>query len=184
MTGSERLSEWMRIRSGEVTITAGPRSAVFAPLRNLGLIIIDEEHDGSYKSGNNPRYHARQIAMHRCAEEGSLLLLGSATPSAEAWKLMAEGTITRFSLSRRLSGGTLPKIFPVSLEKTEGCLSAELKEEIRQTKLMGRQTILFLNRRGFGYFYHCRSCGFELSCKRCSVSLTYHKSKNRAICHY
>ena len=184
MTGSERLSEWMRIKSGEVTIVAGPRSAVFAPLSNLGMIIIDEEHDGSYKSGNTPRYHARQIAMHRSSREGALLLLGSATPSAEAWKLMEEGTIQRFSLNRRLSGGTMPVIVPVSLEKTSGCLSNELKEEIRQTKIMGRQTILFLNRRGFGYFYHCRSCGYELICKRCSVSLTYHKSKNRALCHY
>ena len=184
MTGSERLSEWMRIRNGEVVIAAGPRSAVFAPLRNLGLIIIDEEHDGSYKSGNTPRYHARQIAMHRSSQEGALLLLGSATPSAEAWKLMEEGTIKRFSLNRRLSGGTMPSIVPVSLQKTSGCLSAELKEEIHQTRLMGRQTILFLNRRGFGYFYHCIACGFELTCKRCSVSLTYHKSKNKALCHY
>jgi len=184
MTGSERLSEWMRIRSGEVRIVAGPRSAVFAPLRNPGLIIIDEEHDGSYKSGNTPRYHARQIAMRRSSTEGALLLLGSATPSAEAWKLMQEGTMRRFSLSSRLSGGKPPDIIPVSLEKTSGCLTAELKEEIRRTILMGRQVILFLNRRGFAYFYHCRSCGFELTCKRCSVSLTYHKNKNRAICHY
>ncbi|MDR1305961.1 MAG: primosomal protein N' [Treponema sp.] len=184
MTGSERLTEWMRIRRGEVRIVAGPRSAVFAPVRDLGLIIIDEEHDGSYKSGNTPRYHARQIAMHRSAESGALLLMGSATPSAEAWKLMAEGTIRRFNLLRRLSGGRPPEIIPVSLAKTEGALSAELKEEIRVTALMGRQTILFLNRRGFAYFYHCRNCGFELNCKRCSVSLTYHKSRNRAVCHY
>ncbi|MDR2552970.1 MAG: primosomal protein N' [Treponema sp.] len=184
MTGSERLTEWMRIRRGERRIVAGPRSAVFAPAENLGLIIIDEEHDGSYKSGNTPRYHARQIAMRRCAGEGALLLLGSATPSAEAWKLMKEGSLRRFTLTRRLSGGKPPEIIPVGIEKTEGCLSAELKEEIRATARMGRQTILFLNRRGFAYFYHCRSCGFELSCKRCSVSLTYHKSRNRAVCHY
>ena len=184
MTGSERLNEWMRIRRGEVNIVAGPRSAVFAPLRNLGLIIIDEEHDGSYKSGNTPRYHARQIAMHRSAAEGALLLLGSATPSAEAWKLMKEGTIRRFTLNHRLSGGKPPAIIPVSLEKTSGCLSDELKNGIYETERMGRQTILFLNRRGFAYFYNCRSCGFEFLCKRCSVSLTYHKSKNKAICHY
>ena len=184
MTDSERFGEWVRIRNGGVSIVAGPRSAVFAPLNKLGLIIIDEEHDTSYKSGNSPRYHARQVAMHRSSREGALLVLGSATPSAEAWKLMNEGKIKRFSLNKRLSGGSIPNIVPVSLQNTSGCLSNELKEEIRKTKLMGRQTILFLNRRGFGYFYHCRSCGFELSCKRCSVSLTYHKSKNRALCHY
>ncbi|GHV62163.1 primosomal protein N' [Spirochaetia bacterium] len=184
MSGAARLTEWIRIKSGEVRIVVGPRSAVFAPVQNLGLIIIDEEHDGSYKSGNTPRYHARQCAMHRCSAEGALLVMGSATPSAEAWKLMSEGTIKRLDLSRRLSGGKPPEIQPVSLEHTEGCLTTELKEEIRKTAQMGRQTILFLNRRGFAYFYHCPSCGFELSCRHCSVSLTYHKSKGRAICHY
>jgi primosomal protein N' (replication factor Y) len=184
MSPSARLSEWMRIRRGEVRIVVGPRSAVFAPLKDLGLVIIDEEHDGSYKSGNTPRYHARQTAMRRCAAEGATLLMGSATPSAEAWKLMEDGLIRRLNLSRRLAGGTPPEIRAVSLEGTEGCLTPELKEEIRQTARMGRQTILFLNRRGFAYFYHCPSCGFELTCKHCSVSLTWHKGKGRAVCHY
>jgi primosomal protein N' (replication factor Y) len=184
MTGSERLTEWMRVRRGEVRVVVGPRSAVFAPVHDVGLVIIDEEHDGSYKSGNTPRYHARQIAMRRCAARGAVLLMGSATPSAEAWKLMDEGVIRRFTLSRRLSGGSLPEIVPVSLSGTEGCLTGELKNEIRKTAEMGRQTILFLNRRGFAYFYQCRSCGFELNCKHCSVSLTWHKSRDRAVCHY
>jgi primosomal protein N' (replication factor Y) len=184
MSPSARLSEWARIRRGEAPIVVGPRSAVFAPVPNLGLVIIDEEHDGSYKSGNTPRYHARQTAIHRCAEEGAKLVMGSATPSAEAWKLMAEGKIKRLDLSLRLAGGSLPEIKPVSLEKTEGGLTRELKEEIRLTAQMGRQTILFLNRRGFAYFYHCPSCGYEQKCKRCSVSLTWHKSRNRALCHY
>jgi primosomal protein N' (replication factor Y) len=184
MSPGKRLAEWMRIRSGEVRIVVGPRSAVFAPLRSLGLIIIDEEHDGSYKSGNTPRYHARQVAMRRAAVSGARLVMGSATPSAEAWKLMSDGGILRLDLSRRLSGGSPPEIIPVSLEHTQGCLTAELKEEIRKTAQLGRQSILFLNRRGFAYFYHCKQCGFELSCKRCSVSLTYHKSRGRAICHY
>jgi primosomal protein N' (replication factor Y) len=186
MSPSARLTEWVRIRRGDVRVVAGPRSAVFAPVRDLGLIIIDEEHDGSYKSGNTPRYHARQVAMRRCSFTGARLVMGSATPSAEAWKLMGEtgGGIRRLDLTRRLSGGKLPEIRTVSLEHSEGCLSAELKEEIRKTARMGRQTILFLNRRGFAYFYHCPSCGFELSCRRCSVSLTYHKSRGRALCHY
>jgi primosomal protein N' (replication factor Y) len=184
MTPGARLAEWTRIRRGEARIVAGPRSAVFAPARDLGLVIIDEEHDGSYNSGNTPRYHARQTAIRRCSVEGALLVMGSATPSAEAWKLMGEGTIKRLDLSRRLSGGKMPEIRPVSLEQTEGCLTKELKEEIRATARMGRQSILFLNRRGFAYFYHCPSCGYEQTCRHCSVSLTWHKSRGRAVCHY
>jgi primosomal protein N' (replication factor Y) len=184
MSPSARLTEWVRIQTGEVRIVVGPRSAVFAPVQDLGLIIIDEEHDGSYKSGSTPRYHARQVAMRRCSLSGARLLMGSATPSVEAWKLMQEGGIRRLDLTRRLSGGSLPEIVPVSLEHTEGCLSRELKAEIRKTAQMGRQSILFLNRRGFAYFYHCPHCGYELSCRRCSVSLTYHKHKGRAVCHY
>ena len=184
MSPSARLSEWIRIRDGEARIVVGPRSAVFAPVKNLGLIIIDEEQDGSYKSGNTPRYHARQTAMKRCATENACLVMGSATPSAEAWKLMSTGVIKRLDLTRRLSGGSTPEIIPVSLEKTEGCLTNRLKEEIRITAQMKRQTILFLNRRGFAYFYHCPSCGYELGCKHCSVSLTWYKGRNRALCHY
>jgi primosomal protein N' (replication factor Y) len=184
MTPSARLAEWMRIRRGEAPIVVGPRSAVFAPVQNLGLIIIDEEHDGSYKSGNTPRYHARQIAFRRCQQEGARVVMGSATPSAEAWKLMSEGSIKRLDLSRRLSGGGMPEIKPVSLAGTTGCLSKELKDEILLTHKMGRQTILFLNRRGFAHFYQCPDCGWEQTCKRCSVSLTWHKSRNRCMCHY
>ncbi|MDR3020950.1 MAG: primosomal protein N' [Treponema sp.] len=184
MSPSSRLSEWMRIRKGEAPVVVGPRSAVFAPVPNLGLIIIDEEHDGSYKSGNTPRYHARQVALKRCALKRARLVMGSATPSAEAWKLMAESGITRLDLSRRLSGGGLPQIKPVSLASSSGCLSKELKEEIRITKEMGRQTILFLNRRGFAHFYQCPSCAWEQICRRCSVSLTWHKSRGRCMCHY
>jgi primosomal protein N' (replication factor Y) len=184
MSPANRFTEWMRIRRGEARVVVGPRSAVFAPVQNLGLIIIDEEHDGSYKSGNTPRYHARQTAMHRAAVEGARLVMGSATPSAEAWKLMGEGAITRLDLTRRLSGGTPPEITLVSLAHTDGCLTTELKEEIRITARMKRQTILFLNRRGFAYFYHCKACGYELTCKHCSVSLTWHKARGRAVCHY
>ncbi|MDR2479999.1 MAG: primosomal protein N' [Treponema sp.] len=184
MTPGARLAEWIKIRKGESRIVVGPRSAVFAPVQNLGMIIIDEEHDGSYKSGSTPRYHARQTAIRRCTDEQAKLVMGSATPSAEAWKLMSGGTIKRLDLSRRLSGGSMPEIKPVSLENTPGCLTKELKDEIHLTAQMGRQSILFLNRRGFGYFYHCPACGYEQTCRRCSVSLTWHKSKGRAVCHY
>ena len=184
MSPSSRLAEWLRIRHGDAPIVIGPRSAVFAPVQNLGLIIIDEEHDGSYKSGNTPRYHARQIAHRRCAQEGAHLVMGSATPSAEAWKLMQEGSIKRLNLSKRLSGGGMPEIKPVNLLKTDGCLTKELKDEILLTHQMGRQTILFMNRRGFAHFYQCPQCQWELLCKRCSVSLTWHKSKGKCMCHY
>lgn len=184
MTPSQRLAEWKRIRSGEARIVVGPRSAVFAPLRNPGLIIIDEEHDGSYKSGAAPRYHARQVAQKRALLSGARLVMGSATPSAEAWKLMGDGALRRLDLTRRLSGGAPPTIELVSLAGVTGCLSPTLVEEIRATAAAGRQTILFLNRRGFTHFYRCNSCGYELSCKHCSVSLTYHKDRGRAVCHY
>lgn len=184
MSPSTRLAEWARIRRGEIQVVVGPRSAIFAPLKKLGLIIIDEEHDGSYKSGNTPRYHARQVALKLGTLRGATVVMGSATPSAEAWKLMDEGHIKRLHLSARLSGGAPPKIHMVSLAGTEGCLTEELKHEIRDCAAAGRQTILFLNRRGFTYFYHCPSCGYELRCKHCSVSLTYHKARGRAVCHY
>jgi primosomal protein N' (replication factor Y) len=184
LSTSAKLTEWMRIRHGEARIVVGPRSAIFAPVLDLGLIIIDEEHDGSYKSGDTPRYHARQLAMHRCAVEGARLVLGSATPSVEAWSMMSSGRITRLTLTKRLSGGTIPEIRMVALEGTDGCLTAALKEEIRLTARMGRQTILFLNRRGFSHFYQCKICGYQLTCIHCSVSLTYHKDQNKAICHY
>jgi primosomal protein N' (replication factor Y) len=184
MSPSTRLAEWVRIRRGEAPIVVGPRSAVFAPVKNLGLIVIDEEHDGSYKSGNTPRYHARQVALRRCTTAGARLVMGSATPSTEAWKLMGEGGITRLNLSRRLSGGGMPEIKPVSLVQAAGCLTKELKDEIRATAQMGRQSILFLNRRGFAHFYQCPACGWEQTCKRCSVSLTWHKARGRCICHY
>ncbi len=192
MSPAARFTEWMKMRRGEVRIAVGPRSAVFAPVRNLGLVIIDEEHDGSYKSGATPRYHARQVAIRRCKTENARLVMGSATPSVEAWHLMgrsgdagsSRALIRRLDLTRRLSGGAPPRVRIVPLDHTDGCLTRELKEEIRRTAAMKRQTILFLNRRGFAYFYHCPDCGFELACKHCSVSLTYHKARNRAICHY
>ncbi|MCL2250315.1 MAG: primosomal protein N' [Treponema sp.] len=184
MSPSQRLAEWMRIKKGEASIVVGPRSAVFAPMHNLGLIIIDEEHDNSYKSGNTPRYHARQIAFRRCTTESAKLLMGSATPSAEAWKLMQEGNIKRLDLSKRLCGGGMPEIKAVSLAKTQGCLTKELIDEIRKTAQLNKQTILFMNRRGFAHFYQCPVCDWEQTCRRCSVSLTWHKSRGKCICHY
>ena len=184
LTPSQKLVEWQRIRSGEARFVIGARSAVFAPVPGLGLIIIDEEHEGAYKSGSKPRYHARQVAMHRSTETGARLIMGSATPSLEAWHLVKTGRINGFTLGKRLSGGAVPDVELIDMRKYSSCISKPLEKAIRETAAEGRQTILFLNRRGFSYFFHCRSCGYESRCRHCSVSLTYHKHRNRLICHY
>ena len=184
LTPSQRLKEWCRVLDGQVDVVIGARSAVFAPFARLGLIVIDEEHEGSYKSGTTPRYHARQVAMHRTAQERAILLMGSATPSLEAWHRMGEGKLTALRLPDRLSGGTMPAIEVVDMRRQQGPLSAPLLDEIGRCRAEGRQAILFLNRRGFSYLFHCRSCGYEMACRHCSVSLTYHKERDRMICHY
>ncbi len=184
LTPSQRLTEWRRIRSGGATIVVGARSAVFAPLPRLGLVVLDEEHDGSYKSGSSPRYHARQVAMKRVADEGARMVLGSATPSVEAWHLMNEGRIDRINLTRRLAGGAMPTLEIVDLRKDVGPLSGRLLQALKEAHADGRQSILFLNRRGFAYFFHCRTCGYEMRCRHCSVGLTYHKNRELMVCHY
>ncbi len=186
LTPSQRLKEWHRIMHREARVVIGARSAVFAPVPDLGLIIIDEEHDGSYKSGNNPRYHARQVAMHRSSNLKIPLVMGSATPSVEAWYGMQSGAIIRHRLTKRLSGGQMPHIWPVNLRnyKIEGAISPPLEEKIKEALNNRHQAILFLNRRGFTHYFSCNSCGYELVCKNCSVPLTYHKAENRLKCHY
>ena len=186
LTPSQRLTQWHRIMHKEARVIVGARSAIFAPVPDLGLIIIDEEHDGSYKSGNNPRYHARQVAMKRAQNLKIPLVMGSATPSVEAWYGMKTGTIIRHTLTKRLAGGTMPHISCVNLNLygTDGCISKPLEDEIQKTLDQKKQTILFLNRRGFTHFFRCNSCGYELVCKNCSVPLTYHKATHRLTCHY
>ena len=184
LTPSQKLKEWRRIQSGEAPLVIVARSAVFAPVKNLGLIIIDEEHENSYKAGSTPRYHGRQVAMRRCKSSSATLIMGSATPSVEAWHLMEKGIIKRLNLTRRLAGGDLPEIEIIDMKGAKGVLSATLIGAIRENASKGKQTILFLNRRGFSYFFHCRSCGYEMKCRNCSVSLTYHKNGNYMVCHY
>ena len=186
LTPAQKLSEWKRIIKKEARVVIGARSAVFAPVPDLGLIIIDEEHDSSYKSGNSPRYHARQVAMRRAARLKIPLVMGSATPSVEAWKAMDERQFVCHRLTKRLSGGKMPIIAAVdlSLQKMNGSISLPLEEEIRDALKEKRQAILFLNRRGFNHIFRCSACGFELKCKNCSVPMTYHKAQNRLVCHY
>lgn len=187
LTPSQKLNEWKRILNKEARIVIGARSAVFAPVPDLGLIIIDEEHDGSYKSNNTPRYHARQIAMYRTSKLKIPLILGSATPSVESYHSISKGQFICHKLTKRLAGGVAPKIkcIDLTMEGIQGqCISLPLQKEIEKTLQEKRQSILFLNRRGFNHFFRCSSCGFELKCKNCSVPLTYHKSNNRLKCHY
>ena len=184
LTPSQRLTEWGRVMDGKVDLVIGARSAIFAPFPRLGMIVIDEEHEGSYKSGTTTRYHARQVAMYRASQDGAVLLMGSATPSLEAWHHMQQGTLAALRLPDRLSGGAMPAVEVIDMRHQQGPLSGPLVDEIGKTHAEGRQSILFLNRRGFSYLFHCRSCGYEMACTHCSVTLTYHKERERMICHY
>ena len=186
LTQSQKLTQWKKILHREARIVIGARSAIFAPVPDLGMIIIDEEHDSSYKSGNTPRYHARQTAMYRASKLKIPLIMGSATPSVEAWHLMNCGKLLKHTLSKRLAGGEKPSIKCINLNQSvmQGCISKELKNEIETTLKEKKQAILFLNRRGFTHFFRCSTCGFEMKCKNCSVSMTFHKSENRLRCHY
>ncbi len=186
LTPSQRLAQWKRIKRGEVMLAIGARSAVFAPFEHLGLIIIDEEHENSYKSGSSPRYHARQVAQKRCLDSGATLVMGSATPSLEAWKLMEDDRqMRRLHLPYRVAGGVPPKVSVVNMLGESRTISRSLQTEMQRVLDRRKQVILFLNRRGFSYFFHCRSCGYEMTCPHCSVALTYHKEHGgEMVCHY
>ena len=177
LTPSQRLREWRRIQRGEARLVIGARSAVFVPIPRLGLIVVDEEHETAYKSSSTPRYHARQVALKRCADEGAHLVLASATPSIEAWYGMQERRFQRIDLTVRPAGGAAPQIRIVDMHGIGRLLAPALEEAIQRVKRAGRQTILFLNRRGYAQFFHCRACGYVMQCIRCSVSLTYHKQR-------
>ncbi len=184
LTPSQRLKQWKRIRAGEVLFAIGARSAVFAPFENLGMIIIDEEHENSYKSGNTPRYHARQVAQRRCQQEGAILVMGSATPSLEAWSMMKKSQVTALRLDSRVGGGVPPRVSVVDMRGEAHTISKRLLAEMKSVLSRKKQVILFLNRRGFSYFFHCKSCGYDMQCPHCSVSLTFHQSKGEMVCHY
>jgi primosomal protein N' (replication factor Y) len=185
----ERYDEWKRIRSGTVRVVVGTRSAVFAPLKNLGLLIIDEEQEHTYKSENSPRYHARDIAKHRCVNNGALLLLGSATPSVESMFNAAEGKYKLFRLENRYNKRELPSVVIADMKKeikngNPGIVSSLLLRELQENIERGEQSILFLNRRGASTLIACGECGYTFTCPRCSVSVTYHSVNRRLMCHY
>ncbi len=186
---SERYDEWRRIARAQARVVVGTRSAVFAPLQDLGLIILDEEQEHTYQSENAPRYHARQIAQYRGAKAGALVLLGSATPSIETMYLAKTGVYRLYTLKTRFNGRALPaaQIVDMKQELRAGNdldLSRALEEGVRDAILDDKQSILFLNRRGNSHFLVCMDCGEVPQCPRCSVHLTYHSTGRRLMCHY
>lgn len=185
----ERYDEWKRVKSGEAKLVIGTRSAVFAPCEELGLIIIDEEQEDSYKSESSPRYHAREVAKYRCARSDALLLLGSATPNIESMYAAKKGRYALFELKERYNEMKLPTVRIVDMRNElrrgrGGNLSLLLQSEISENISRGEQSILFINRRGANKLISCPDCGYVYKCPHCSVSLTYHSTKRKLMCHY
>ncbi len=186
LSGGERYDEWQRIRRGEVDVAIGARSAVFAPLNQLGMIIVDEEHEMSYKQDTDPRYHGRDTAVKRAQLENIPVLLGSATPSLESYYNAQTGKYHVLTLPERIDNRPLPfvKIIDKRKESRRQTFSNALEEEMREVLGRGEQILLFLNLRGFANFYLCKECGFVYDCPRCNVTLTYHANDHRLQCHY
>lgn len=190
MTDGERFLAWKRIELGTCRVVLGPRSAVFAPLPNLGLIIMDEEHEGSYKQETTPRYHAREVAVWRAEHEDALFIMGTATPSLESMYLAEQGAITRIDLTQRVDEKAMPKVEVIDLSRYQGdkrqssLFSPPLMREI-ETNLRNKEgTMLLLNRRGFSTSIRCPACNTVEQCKMCQVSLTFHQEKGLLLCHY
>lgn len=188
MSAGERSDQFQRARRGEIDVMIGPRSALFTPFEHLGIIVIDEEHEETYRSGQTPRYHAREVAFQRGRIEGAKVVLGSATPSLEATYAAKKGWLQEYRLDRRARQSALPRVQLVDLRQEEGIsdqhmLGGRLQAAIRQTLDQGDQVILFLNRRGYASFVTCRSCGKVLRCPHCDVALTLHEG-GRMVCHY
>ncbi len=185
----ERMDEWKRVKRGEARVVIGTRSAVFAPVCNLGLIIIDEEQEHTYKSEQSPRYNAKEVARFRCDENGALLVLGSATPSIETFARARSGIYTLNTLTKRYAGATLPKVVTVDIASdfsndSSKAISSTLADELKSVIDDKKQAILLLNRRGYNTFASCASCKSVVSCPNCSISLTYHHANSRLMCHY
>ncbi len=184
----QRMDEWKRVKNGDAQIAIGTRSAVFAPFSDIGLIILDEEQEYTYKSEASPRYHARDVARFRCAWHKAPVVLSSATPSMESFYFATEGKAYYLEkLEKRYGAAKLPKveIIDISEQKlSESIISPQLKEALKQNLEKGEQSILLHNRRGFNTFVSCRACGHVLTCKFCSVSMTYHHDLGRLVCHY
>ena len=186
---TERYDQWKRIRRGEVDVVLGTRSALFAPLKNLGLIIMDEEQEGSYQSENVPRYDAREVAKYLCVREKAALVFGSATPTVETAWAAEQGNYQKALLRRRYNENALPKVLIADLRQeilngNPGLISTPLRQELEKNLAAGEQSILFLNRRGSSRMLLCGECGYVPQCPRCSTAMTYHSANGRLMCHY
>ncbi len=189
LSPGERFDEWRRIRLGLADIVIGARSAVFAPLERLGLIIIDEEHEASYQSESQPRYLANEVAAKRVRSVGGALVLGSATPSLLTYSRALSGKYTLLELPDRVAGRPLPTVEVVNMRDellmgNNSIFSDKLTERLSECLSLGQQAMLFINRRGYATFVSCRSCGYVLKCDNCDISMTYHKTESRTRCHY
>lgn len=188
LSESEKSDQFERARRGEIDVIIGPRSALFTPFPRIGAIILDEEHESSYKNESMPKYHTREVAEKIASMQNGVVVLGSATPSLESYYQAKEGKYRLYELSRRLTGGTLPSVEITDLREelragNHSILSRRLSELVSDRLAKGQQTMLFLNRRGFSGFVSCRSCGFVPKCPHCSVSLSLHRG-GRLLCHY
>ena len=186
---TERYDQWKRIRRGEVDVVLGTRSALFAPLKNLGLIIMDEEQEGSYQSENVPRYDAREVAKYLCVREKAALVFGSATPTVETVWAVEQGSYQKALLRRRYNENALPEVLIADLRQeilngNPGLISTPLRQELEKNLAAGEQSILFLNRRGSSRMLLCGECGYVPQCPRCSTAMTYHSANGRLMCHY
>ena len=189
LSAGERFDEWWRLRTGEAKIAIGARSAIFAPMENLGVIIIDEEHDSSYSSESAPRYNTFDVALLRAKKNKCKLVLGSATPSVETYKKAKEGEFSLIRLDKRINKRPLPEIIIADMRRevrkgNNSAFSSSLKEEIEKCLAADKQAILFLNRRGYSQTVICKECGYVAKCEACDVSLTYHRDENCLKCHY
>jgi primosomal protein N' (replication factor Y) len=185
----ERWAEWARIRRGEATVVVGPRSAVFAPLSRLGLVVVDEEHDPSYKQEESVRYNGRDLAVVRARLAGCPVVLGSATPSLESFNHSTTGRYTLLELRERATGCGLPAVALLDLRSPggasqRGMCSEELQAAIASNNAQHGQSLIFLNRRGFAHFVHCLACGEPVGCPACSVTLTLHRARHALVCHH
>ncbi|MGI8622075.1 MAG: replication restart helicase PriA, partial [Solirubrobacteraceae bacterium] len=179
LSEGERFDEWLRLRRGEARVAVGPRSAVFAPVRDLGLVVIDEEHDPSYKHEGDPRYDARLVARWRAAYTGAALLCGTATPRPETWR-----ALPRLSLTRRVDGQCLPRVDVVDMRGHPHPLHPGTQRALSEVAATGRKAIVLLNRRGWSNFLTCRDCGRVWSCPNCDVALVLHRARDEVACHH